>query len=96
MPRGDAAGGASVASGRSSDDQTPRRTNQARDLHCYNFGALDHWAHDCPELSSKQQAQLHMNVQGMDDTTEFEEGHQLLNVSLMQGGALPDKRAYLD
>ncbi len=65
-------------------------------MHCYNCGAQDHWAHDCPELSSKQQVQLHMNVQGKVDTKEFEEGHQLLNVSLMQGETLPDKRAYLD
>jgi hypothetical protein len=37
-----------------------------------------------------------MNVQGKDDTKDFEEGHQLLNVSLMQGEKIPDKRAYLD
>jgi hypothetical protein len=37
-----------------------------------------------------------MNVQGKDNAKELEEGHQLLNVSLMQGGALPDNRAYLD
>ncbi len=83
-------------SGGSSGDQTTRRTNLAGVSHCYNCEAPDHWEHDFPQLSNKQQVQLHINVQGKDDTEELEEGHQLLNVSLMQGEALTDNRAYLD
>jgi hypothetical protein len=37
-----------------------------------------------------------MNVQGKDNAKELEEGHQLLNMSLMQGEALSNNRAYLD
>jgi hypothetical protein len=61
------------------------RTNQAGDSHCYNYGKTDHWAYECPDLTSEQQAQQ-----------ELQEGHQLLNVSLVQGDVLPDNRAYLD
>ena len=41
-----------------------------------------------------------MNVEAQEDQgrkeQEAEEGHQLLHVTLAQGGALPDDRAYLD
>ncbi len=37
-----------------------------------------------------------MNVQGNDNPKKLEEGHQLLNVSLIQGEALSDNRAYLE
>jgi hypothetical protein len=37
-----------------------------------------------------------MNVLGQDEQEELEKGHQLLNVSFMQGEALPDNWAYLD
>jgi len=61
---------------------------------------MDHWAYECPQLSSEQQAQLHMTVKGNEEAEEEQEGqsqgHQLLNVTLAQGGALPDNRAYLD
>ena len=76
------------------------RTNSRGDLHCYNCGGTDHWAYECPQLSSKQQAQLHMTVEGNEEAEEEQEGqsqgHQLPNVTLAQGGALPDNRAYLD
>ena len=67
-----------------------------RDLHCYNCGSLEHWADECPELSSEQQAQLNMAVEGNKEQEEVKEGHQLLNMTLMQGTALPENRAYLD
>ena len=75
-------------------------TNSRGDSHCYNCGGTDHWAYECPQLSSEQQAQLHMAVKGNEEAEEEHEGqsqgHQLLNVTLAQGGALPDNRAYLD
>jgi hypothetical protein len=38
-----------------------------------------------------------MNIEGNEEVEEQEqEGHQLLNVTLVQGGALPDNRAYLN
>ncbi len=39
-----------------------------------------------------------MNLEGNEDVEEQEhqEDHQLLNVTMVQGGALPDNRAYLD
>ncbi len=67
-----------------------------RDLYCYNCGSLEHWVDECPELSSEQQAQLHMAVEGNEEQEEVKEGHQLMNVTLMQGTALPENRAYLD
>ncbi len=66
----DARGGASGGSG----DRAPaRRTNQAGDSHCYNCGSLEHWGDKCPELSSEQQAQLHMAVEGNEEQEEVEE-----------------------
>ncbi len=69
------------------------------DSHCYNCGGKDIWAHQCLELvSSKQQQQLHMNLESIEGRQEQqkEEGHQLMHVMLAQGGALPANRAYLD
>jgi hypothetical protein len=39
-----------------------------------------------------------MNLEGNKDVEEQEhqEGHQLLNVTMVQGGALPDNRGYLN
>jgi hypothetical protein len=37
-----------------------------------------------------------MTVQGNEKANKVEEGHQLIHVSLIQGEALPDNRAYLD
>jgi hypothetical protein len=75
-----------------------KKTNNCGDSHCYNCGSADHWAYECPQLTNEQQAQLHMNLEGNKDVEEQEhqEGHQLLNVTMVQGGALPDNRAYLD
>jgi hypothetical protein len=95
MPGADVGGGALVSSG--GEQGQARRTNQAGDSYCYNRGSLDYWTLECPELSSKQQAQLHMVVQGnKDQGKEVDEGHQPLNVSLLQGEAFPDNRAYLN
>ncbi len=70
------------------------RTNSRKDSHCYNCGGTDHWAYECPRLSSEQQAQLDMTVErneGAEEEHEAEsQGHQLLNVALAQGGALKD------
>jgi hypothetical protein len=96
MSGADDGGKASVGSGGSRDRAPARRTNQARDLHCYNCGSLEHWADECPELSLEQQAQLHMAVEGNEEQEEVKEGHQLLNGILMQGTVLPENKAYLD
>jgi hypothetical protein len=62
------------------------RTSQ-EDKSSRRFSLLQLWG---------EQAQLQMNMLGQDEQEELEEGHQLLNVSFMQGEALPDNRAYLD
>jgi hypothetical protein len=73
------------------------RTNSRGESHCFNCGATDHWAYKCPQLSSEQQTQLHMNLEEQGKTKDQqEEGHQLLNVMLAQGGNLPENQAYLD
>ncbi len=92
----DTRGGESVGSGGSADRAPARRMKQAGDLHCYNCGSLEHWVDECPELSLKQQVQLYMAVEGNEEQEEVKEGHQLLNMTLMQGTALPENRAYLD
>jgi hypothetical protein len=70
----DVGGGSLVLSG--GEQGQARRTNQAGDSHCYNCGSLDHWALQCPELSCKQQVQLHMMVQGNKDQDEdVDKGH---------------------
>jgi len=38
---------------------------------------------------------MHIEAEG-NEGEEQQEGHQLLNVSMLQGDALPDNRAYLD
>jgi hypothetical protein len=81
-----------------SGGERAKKMNNHGDSHCYNCGSADHWAYECSQLTNKQQAQLHMNLEGNKDVEEQEhqEGHQLLNVTMVQGGALPDNRAYLD
>ena len=76
------------------------KTNSKGESHCFNCGSPSHWAYECPQLSNEQQAQLHMNVEAQEEQggkeEEAQEGHQLLHVTLAQGGELPDDRAYLD
>ena len=75
------------------------RTNSKGESHCFNCGSPSHWAYECPQLSREQQAQLHMNQEAQEDTTEEQagkEGHQMMHISFSQGGELPDDRAYLD
>jgi hypothetical protein len=75
---------------------TPK-TNSRGESHCYNCRAVDHWAYECPHLSSEQQQQLHMNSDVQDEVEKVqEEWHQLLNVTFAQGAALPENRAFLD
>ncbi len=101
-------GGADAGEGRSgsngmstvtggSGGEAAARTNSRGKSHCFNCGATDHWAYECPQLSNEQQAQLHMNLEEQGETKDQEEeGHQLLNVTLAQGGNLPENQAYLD
>ncbi len=71
--------------------------NRAGDSHCYNCGKTDHWAYECPDLTAEQQTQLHMHIEAEgEEPEEQQEGHQLLNVNMVQGEGLPDNRAYLD
>jgi hypothetical protein len=80
-----------------SGGEAAARTNSRGELHCFNCGATDHWAYECPPLSGKQQAQLHMNLEEQGKIKDQqEERHQLLNVTLAQGGNLLENRAYLD
>ncbi len=76
------------------------KTNSKGESHCFNCGSPNHGAYKCPQLSNKQQAQLHMNVEAQGEEgrkePEAQEGHQMLHVTLAQGGVLPDNRAYLD
>jgi hypothetical protein len=73
------------------------KTNSKGESHCYNCGEPDHWAHGCPQLKAKQQQQLHMNLEYAEGIEEQqEEAHQLMHVTLAQGAALPNNRAYLD
>ena len=39
---------------------------------------------------------MNIEAQGKANQEQADEAHQLLNVTLVQGGALPDNRAYLD
>jgi hypothetical protein len=74
------------------------RTNSKGESHCFHCRAANHWAYKCPELTGDQQGQLHINLQVQDKAGggKEEEGHQLLNLMLAQGGALPNNWAYLD
>ena len=73
-------------------------TNIKGGSHCLKCGSPSHWVYKCPQLSEEQQAQLHMTVEGQQvgDEEQAQEGHQLLNGTLGQGGALPDDRASYD
>ncbi len=76
------------------------KMNSKGELHCFNCGATSHWAYECPQLSGEQQAQLHMNLDSQEDEQAQqqagEEGHQMLHVSMAQGGDLPKDQVYLD
>ena len=69
------------------------------ELHCFNCDTTSHWAYECPQLSGEQQAQLHTNLNSQEDEQAQEqaeeEGHQMLHVSMAQGGNLPNDRVYL-
>jgi hypothetical protein len=93
---GAGANNVSTMTGRTGTNAT--RTNRKGESHCFNCGSPSHWAYKCPQLSGKQQAQLHMNIEAQEDGNQEQpkEGHQLLNVTLAQGGALPDNQAYLN
>ena len=59
-------------------------------MHC------SHWAYKCSQLSDKQQPQLHMTIEVVEDKDKTglkEQGHQLMHVSLAQAGELPDNQA---
>ena len=85
----DASNKVSTMTGRS--NMSPR-TNSKGESHCFHCGVADDWAYKCPELCREQQDQLHMTLQGEGEggNAGQEEGRQLLNVALVQGGALPD------
>ena len=76
------------------------KTNSNGESHCFDCGATSHWAYECPQLCGEQQAQLHKNLDSQEDEQAQEqageEGHQMLHVSMAQGGDLPDDQAYLD
>ncbi len=74
------------------------KMNSKGESHCFNCGGATHWAYECPQLSGEWQAQLHMNLGAQKEGKgqPAEDGHQLLHVSLTQGGDLPDDQAYLD
>ena len=75
------------------------KTNSKGESHCFNCGSPSHWAYECPQLSGEQQLQLHMNLEaqgGGGEQEAVEDAHQLLHVTMTQGGELPDDRAYLD
>ena len=69
------------------------KTNVNGESHCFNCRSPSHWAYKCLQLSlsGKQQAQLHMSVEVQEeqgDKEQAKEGHQLLNVTLAQGGGI--------
>jgi hypothetical protein len=74
------------------------KTNSRGESHCFNCGSPSHWAYECPQLSGEQQSQLHMNLEAQEESTwePAKEAQQLFNVTLAQGGELPDNRVYLD
>ena len=86
----------SAITGRTGGDSV--KTNSKGESHCFNCGSPRHWAYECPQLSSEQQSQLHMNLEAQEESGQepAEEGQQLFNVTLAQGGELPDNRVYLD
>ncbi len=58
---GGGGGDVSTTTGGSGGERA-KKTNICGDSHCYNCGSADHWAYECPQLTNKQQAQLHMNL----------------------------------
>jgi hypothetical protein len=74
------------------------KTNSRGESHCFNCRSPSHWAYECPQLTREQQSQLHMNLEAQKESAQepAEEAQQLFNVTLAQGGELPDNRVYLD
>ncbi len=74
------------------------KTNSKGESHCFTCGSPSYWAYECPQLSGKQQSQLHITLEAQEETTQkpAEEAQQLFNVMLSQGGELPNNRVYLD
>ena len=91
---GDAGAGGEVT-GTPGGGGTPR-TNNAGESHCYHCGEEGHWARECPHLTTEQQEQLHIVVEGNEDQDEAESGHQFFHISMLQADELPDNRAYLN
>jgi hypothetical protein len=85
----------STMTGKSGDGP---RTNNKGESHCFHYRAANHWAYKCSEQTADQEGQLHMNLQEQQEggNIEQQQGHQLLNVALMQEGMLPGYQAYLD
>jgi hypothetical protein len=95
--KGTAAGNnASTITGRTGGEGA--KTNSRGESHCFNCGSPSHWAYECPQLNGEQQSQLHMNLEAQDESAQepAKEAQQLFNVTLAQGGELPDNRVYLD
>jgi hypothetical protein len=55
-------GSATTGSGDTASTAGVARVNRAGDSHCYNCGKANHWAYECPDLTAKKQAQLHMHI----------------------------------
>ncbi len=74
------------------------KTNSRGESHCFNCGSPSHWAYECPKLTGEQQSQLHMNLEAQEESAQepAEEAQQLFNVTLVQGGELPNNRVYLN
>ena len=87
----------STITGRNGAD-SGSKTNSKGESHCFNCGSPSHWAYECPQLSTEQQSQLHMNLEAQEGTEQepADDAHQLLNVVMAQGGELPNNRVYLD
>ena len=56
------------------------KTNSKGESHCFNCG-FPNWAYECPQLSSEQQSQLHMNLEAQEESTQepAKEAQQLFN-----------------
>jgi hypothetical protein len=93
----DGSGGGDVSTMTVKSGDGPR-TNSKGESNFFHCRGTNHWAYKCPELTGDQQGQLHINLQAQDNAGggQEEEGHQLLNIMLAQGGALPNNQAYLD
>ena len=73
--------------------ETPnRRVNSAGEHRCFNCGANDHWALECPFITDEQSAQLHM-MQEL-DLEDCEEASMHYQKVLFQ--AKDDDVVYLD